>query len=300
MKISSFAQFLKEHQEIHSIMSPLNEAYKYKNLRLNSITYKDLYNNIHDRMWRVAKDIIYEKGYQGDPLNNNIVIKWGDSEMKASELFYILWANIDQYTSDSSVGRHDLEGRMEYLSDGATRDYKNSEWYPKMIEEQGINAGYFASGYLGDFVEKVVNLMNKYYDSEFTLRKEAKQYNLENPKNVRKLAREGKLRNALKMENEILTTYDFLKFINNKEECINAYIKQTSEGVIKNPAFGLEDYSEALASCKGFMQMKMNRPDTTTSTIGWNLLYYINEFIYEFVLYYFSIAFSESIKGYRE
>ncbi len=299
MKISNFAQFLKEHEEVRNASSSLNEVYKYKNLRLNSITYKDLYNNIHDRMWRVAKDIIYGKGYQGDPLNNNVVIKYGDGEMKASELFYILWANIDQYTSDTNIDRQDLEGRMEYLSDGATRDYKNSEWYQQMYQEQGINAGYFTSGYLGDFVEKVVNLMNKYYDSEFTLRKEAKQYNLENPKNVRKLAREGKLRDALKMEDEILTTYDFLRFINNKEECINAYMKQTSEGVIKNPAFGLEDYSEALASCNGFMQMKQKRPETTPKTIGWNLLYYINEFIYEFVLYYFSIAFSEAIKGYR-
>lgn len=299
MKISSFAEFVNEMKKIDSTQSMILEVYNYKNIELNSITYKDIYNHIHDRMWRIAKEIVYGKGYQGDPLNNSVVIKYGNEEINAPELFYVLWTNIDQYTSTTNITRDDLEGRMEHVSDGASRDYKNSAWYQQMYTEEGINAGFNAHGYLGDFIAKVALVLNKYFDSNITLNKDLKKFNLENPKNVRKLARAGELRNVLAKQSEIPDTMNMLSYINGKEECIKAYIKQTSEGVLENPAFGMEDYADALSSCKGFMEMKMNRPETTVNTIGWNILYYMNEFIYEFVLHYFSEDFSKSIKGYN-
>lgn len=300
MRISSFLEFLNEQKSKGTIENFLIEAYKYKNLDVNNITYKDIYNHVHDRMWRVAKDIIYGKGWQGDPLNNTIVIKYGNEQINAAKLFYVLWANIDQYTSETNITRNDLEGRMYYLSDGATTDYKQSAWYQQDYELEGINAGYYSKGYLGEIIRKVALALNKYFDSNIVLTEDLKKYKLENPKNVRRYARANELRLILQKQSEITGTMNLLSYINGKEECIKSYIKQTSEGVVDNPAFGMEDYANALSSCKGFMEMKMNRPEITPNTIGWNILYYMNESIYEFVLHYFSESFSDSIEGYKK
>lgn len=298
-KISSFADFLNEHHNSEISKTLIAETYQYKNYELNSITYKDIYDYLHNRMWRVAKELIYGKGYMGDPINDKTIIKYGSEQIEASKLFYVLWANIDQYTSNRNVGRQDLEGRMYHLSDGASTDYKNSEWYLQLYSESGVNAGYYTEGYLGPFIDKLANIMNKYYDTNFTLRKNVKKYNLENPKNVRKLARSGQLRVVLNMEPKIYQTFQFFKFINDKQQCVEAYKKQTAKGIIENPAFGMEEYADALSSCKGFMQMKMNQPEMTVNTIGWNLLHYMCDFLYELILHYFSEQFSQGIKGYE-
>lgn len=90
-RVSSFEQFINEQLNSSNFKKSLNEKYQYKDLKLGNITYKDLYDYIHDRMWKVAKNIVYGKEFMGDPLNNNITIKYGTDEIKASELFYVLW-----------------------------------------------------------------------------------------------------------------------------------------------------------------------------------------------------------------
>lgn len=298
-RIANFEQFINENLNFTGAKSILNEKYQYKNLKAGSITYKDLYDYIHDRMWRVAKNIVYGKEFQGDPMNNNIVIKYGTDEIKANELFYVLWSNIDQYTSDKNISREDLEGKMYYLSDGASTDYKNEEWYIQMQKEQAVNAGYYSTGYLGGLIDKLINMLNQYGKWNMTFSPSLKKYKLENPENVKKLARSGQLREILRMEPDYTTVSEILKIVNQKDECVEAYKKQTDDGIIENPAFGMEDYIDALSNARGFLQMKLNRPDTTASTIGWNILHYINEFTYEFILHYFSQAFSSSIMGYE-
>lgn len=298
-RVSSFEQFINEQLNSSNFKESLNEKYQYKDLKLGNITYKDLYDYIHDRMWKVAKNIVYGKEFMGDPLNNNIIIKYGTDEIKASELFYVLWSNIDQYTTNRNISRENLEGKMEYLSDGASRDYRNEEWYIQLQAEQSINAGYYSTGYLGDLVDKLINMLNKYGVWDMTLSSKMRKYNLENPENVKTLARSGQLRQILRMESYYQTVTEILKIVNQKDECLEAYKRQTDDGVIENPAFGMEDYVDALSNARGFLQMKLNRPDITAATIGWNILNYINEFIYEFILHYFAKTFSQSVKGYE-
>ena len=298
-RIIPFEQFMNEELSFLNFRNFLNEKYQYKNLKLGNITYKDLYDYIHDRMWKVAKNMVYGKEFMSDPLNNNIIIKYGTDEIKASELFYVLWSNIDQYTSNRNINREDLEGKMEYLSDGSSRDYRNQEWYIQLQAEQAINAGYYSTGYLGSLVDNLINMLNRYGTWDMKLSHKMRKYNLENPENVKTLARSGQLREILRMESYYETVTDILKIVNQKDECVEAYKKQTADGVVENPAFGMEDYLDALSNARGFLQMKLKRPDTTAATIGWNILNYINEFIYEFALHYFAKTFSQSVTGYE-
>jgi hypothetical protein len=298
-RISKFEQFVNENMAKLNEFMPLNEKNDYKPIELGSIKYKDLYDFIHNKMWRVAKDIIYGKEFQGDPINNDIVIKYSDGEIKAAELFYVLWTNIDQYTNGRDISREDLEGRMYHLSDGMSTDYRNEEWYLQMWREKRINAGYSSSGNLSKIVDKYVDIINSYIYWEMILSPSLKKYNLENPVNIRKMARKGMLRNLLKFEEYTPEVSKMFEIINGKEECIEGYKRQVSEEIIKNPAFGMEDYVDALSNARGFLQMKLSRPNITANTIGWNILHYICDYMYEFLLHYFSEEFSKSITGYR-
>lgn len=295
--IANFSQFVKQ-QNFPSIDS-LIEAYNFKNLQPGSIRYEHLYQYIHDKMWRIATDLVYGKDYKGSPTDNDITIKTGNSTMPAPELFYVLWANIDQYTSPNKIERENLEGKMYHLSDGATRDYRKADWYIQMQLEKSINAGYYTKGYLGDLVEDIVDNLNKFPGNDLVFSQDIKKYNLEKPVNVRRLIRNGELFNILKFEQDYGMVSEKVNLLLNKKKVIEEFKKRTSEGIMENPAFGLEDYTEAIANCRGYLQMKLNQPSMTPQTIGWNILHYINNYIYEFALHYMSINISEQVKGYK-
>jgi hypothetical protein len=279
--------------------SPLTESYKFKDIRLGSITYQHVYEYIHTKMWRVAIDLVYGKDYTGSPMNNDIVINAGDDTISAPELFYFVWANIDQYTSPTNVKREDLEGKMEHLSDGVTRDYTKADWYVQMQVEKNVNAGYYSEGYLDELIETKIDALNRMPGNEMVFSEEIKKYKLESPTNVRKLIRTGQLYDILKMEEDYFNVSQIVSGLLDKKKVVEEFKKQTSQGVQKNPAFGLEDYANAIANCRGFLQMKLNQPNMTPQTIGWNFLHYMNNYIYEFLLHYTSINFSQQVIGYK-
>lgn len=295
--IVDFNQFLLEQSQ--SAIVPLTEAYQFKNLQLGNITYKHLLEYIHTKMWRIAIDLVYGKDWIGNPLQNTITIKNGDDVIPAPELFYQVWANIDQYTSPSNVDRDDLEGRMEHLSDGVTKDYTKAEWYVQMQLEQSINAGYYTKGYLSPLVDEVINALNKFPGNQMVFSEDKKKYNLQKPVNVRRLIRNGEIAEILKFEEDYGFVSGVVATILNKKKVVEDFKMKTSQGVQQNPAFGLEDYADAIANCRGFLQMKLNQPSMTPKTIGWNFLHYMNNYIYEFVLHYMSVNFAEQVVGYK-
>lgn len=295
--IVDFNQFLLEQSQ--SAIVPLTEAYQFKNLQLGNITYKHLLEYIHTKMWRIAIDLVYGKDWTGNPLQNTITIKNGDDVIPAPELFYQVWANIDQYTSPSNVDRDDLEGRMEHLSDGVTKDYTKTEWYVQMQLEQSINAGYYTKGYLSPLVDEVINALNKFPGNQMVFSEDKKKYNLQKPVNVRRLIRNGEIAEILKFEEDYGFVSGVVATMLNKKKVVEDFKMKTSQGVQQNPAFGLEDYADAIANCRGFLQMKLNQPSMTPKTIGWNFLHYMNNYIYEFVLHYMSVNFAEQVVGYK-
>jgi len=295
--IVDFNQFLLEQSQ--SAIVPLTEAYQFKNLQLGNITYKHLLEYIHTKMWRIAIDLVYGKDWIGNPLQNTITIKNGDDVIPAPELFYQVWANIDQYTSPSNVDRDDLEGRMEHLSDGVTKDYTKAEWYVQMQLEQSINAGYYTKGYLSPLVDEVINALNKFPGNQMIFSEDKKKYNLQKPVNVRRLIRNGEIAEILKFEEDYGFVSGVVATMLNKKKVVEDFKMKTSQGVQQNPAFGLEDYADAIANCRGFLQMKLNQPSMTPKTIGWNFLHYMNNYIYEFVLHYMSVNFAEQVVGYK-
>ncbi len=295
--IVDFNQFLLEQSQ--SAIVPLTEAYQFKNLQLGNITYKHLLEYIHTKMWRIAIDLVYGKDWTGNPLQNTITIKNGDDVIPAPELFYQVWANIDQYTSPSNVDRDDLEGRMEHLSDGVTKDYTKAEWYVQMQLEQSINAGYYTKGYLSPLVDEVINALNKFPGNQMVFSEDKKKYNLQKPVNVRRLIRNGEIAEILKFEEDYGFVSGVVATMLNKKKVVEDFKMKTSQGVQQNPAFGLEDYADAIANCRGFLQMKLNQPSMTPKTIGWNFLHYMNNYIYEFVLHYMSVNFAEQVVGYK-
>ena len=250
-------------------------------------------------MWRIAIDLVYGKDWIGNPLQNTITIKNGDDVIPAPELFYQVWANIDQYTSPSNVDRDDLEGRMEHLSDGVTKDYTKAEWYVQMQLEQSINAGYYTKGYLSPLVDEVINALNKFPGNQMVFSEDKKKYNLQKPVNVRRLLRNGEIAEILKFEEDYGFVSGVVATMLNKKKVVEDFKMKTSQGVQQNPAFGLEDYADAIANCRGFLQMKLNQPSMTPKTIGWNFLHYMNNYIYEFVLHYMSVNFAEQVVGYK-
>jgi hypothetical protein len=299
MKVSSFLYFLNEQNQKEIYSSYLNEGYKYPNININSIPYQTVYKHIHDKMWNFAKELIYGKGFSGDPLNNTIIIKYGDEQVNAAEVFLALWINIDQYTSETNIVKHNHQGRIEYETDGASSDYKKAPWYTMFVEDYGVNADYYTEGYMSDFINDVVALMYKYIDIGLYLSPNLKKYNLKNPENVKKYLRTGEFRQMMEGVADFSLNKELLSYTNNKKECIEGIKRRIQEGVIDNSSFGMEDYFDALYACKGFLELKTKRPEMVPETLGWNILYYIALYLYEFVLHYYATAISKSIVGYK-
>ena len=295
--IVDFNQFIQEQSKSH--LMPLSESYQFKNLQPGSITYKHILEYIHTKMWRIAIDLVYGKDWIGNPLQNTITIKNDDDVIPAAELFYKVWENIDRYTSPSNVSREDLEGKMYHLSDGATTDYRNAEWYIKMQQVQSINAGYSTTGHLSPLIDDLINMLNKFPGNSMYFSEDKRQYNFQKPVNVRRLIRNAEITKILKLEEDYYNVSAVVSELADKKKVVESFKMKTSRGVQQDPSFGLEDYADAIANCRGFLQMKLNQPSMTPTTIGWNFLHYINNYIYEFVLYYVSVNFAEQVKGYK-